>query len=265
MAIKLKVLPRIPSSIIAGDGITVAYAGGVWTVSITPGFIPALDTELTAIAGLTSAADKLPYYTGSGSAALADFSAFGRSLVDDADASAARTTLGLGTAALKNTGSSGDAVPLLNVANTFSATQIVSLSQNSQTKIEAENSNVGASATATFQAVSNAGTLELTATSTAGGGTSGYTWTGAGGSFIAATHASGAIVFYTNGFTESFRVDSSQKLILAVDRALRFNNQTSAAAAQTGTLTNAPAAGNPTHWLKINIGGTNFAIPCWPG
>lgn len=61
-----------------------------------------LDAELTAIAGLTSAADRLPYFTGSGSASLATFTSFGRSLVDDADAATARTTLGLGTMSVQD-------------------------------------------------------------------------------------------------------------------------------------------------------------------
>lgn len=54
-------------------------------------------------------------------------------------------------------------------------------------------------------------------------------------------------------------------LELNVDRGLRMNNATSSAAAQVGTLNNAPTAGNPGFWLKINIAGTNYAIPCWLG
>lgn len=55
--------------------------------------------RLAALSLLATAADRFAYTTGVGQWAEAVVTAFGRSLLDDADAGAARATLGLGTAA----------------------------------------------------------------------------------------------------------------------------------------------------------------------
>ncbi|MDF2797506.1 MAG: hypothetical protein K0R85_250 [Devosia sp.] len=57
---------------------------------------------VSSIGSLTPAANKLAYYTGATTAALADISAAGRALIDDADAPAQRLTLGLGSMATRN-------------------------------------------------------------------------------------------------------------------------------------------------------------------
>ena len=69
-------------------------------LSTTTGY--ALDAELSALAGLTSAANAIPYFTGSGTAGVISSSADMVSLLGSADYATARTNLGLGTLATQN-------------------------------------------------------------------------------------------------------------------------------------------------------------------
>ena len=65
-----------------------------------PGTPATLGPTLTTIEALTGTANTMLYFTGTDVAALTALSAYGRTLLDDADATTARGTLGLGTAAL---------------------------------------------------------------------------------------------------------------------------------------------------------------------
>ncbi len=90
------------------SGTTASYSGNVSAGTFTEGGTllsakyQAKDADLTTIA--------------------ANITAAGLAILDDANAAAQRSTLGLGTAALKDTGQSGDTVPTLDSDLTFSAT-----------------------------------------------------------------------------------------------------------------------------------------------
>lgn len=80
--------------------------------------VQAFDAGLASIAGLTTSADQLIYTTASDTYATSSLTSFGRSLVDDADAATARTTLGLGSLAtlstINNSNWSGDDLAVAN-------------------------------------------------------------------------------------------------------------------------------------------------------
>lgn len=50
---------------------------------------------------------------------------------------------------------------------------------------------------------------------------------------------------------------------IEANNGLKLTNQTNGAAAQAGTLANAPVVGNPAFWCPITVNGTNRHFPCW--
>lgn len=111
------------------------------TLGLTIGTnVQAYDAGLASIAGLTTAADRMIYTTASDTYAVTALTAFGRTLIDDADAPAARSTLGLvigtnvqaydaGLASIAGLTTAADRMIYTTALNTYAVTTLTSFAR----------------------------------------------------------------------------------------------------------------------------------------
>ena len=77
------------------DAWSAVAPGSYLTTAAAASTYQPLDSELTALAGVTSAADKVPYFTGAGTAGTSTLTSFARSILDDADEATFKATVNL--------------------------------------------------------------------------------------------------------------------------------------------------------------------------
>jgi hypothetical protein len=129
-----------------GNAATVRSTLGLGTAATaSSGDFQAADATLTALAGLSTGSDKLPYFSGSDTATTTTLTSFARTLLDDTSAATALTTLGAApTASPTFTGT-----PAAPTASAYTnTTQLATTAQVYATTVtEPENAQTGTSYT----------------------------------------------------------------------------------------------------------------------
>lgn len=173
--------------VISLDATLAALAAANWAANAIP-----IGSGADTLSQVSFAANTFPARASTGDLVAKTITDFGLSLVDDADASAARTTLGvtatgadttyafrannlsdlasastartnlgLGTAATQNTGTSGANLPFLNGTNTWGGTNLFQLDTDANYVLEVKNVDTGTTSAAVLRSTSDSAVVSL--------------------------------------------------------------------------------------------------------
>jgi len=221
----LAVIAPVPLVISALSAVVVpSFVRSIAATALTSEFVIARESFDCAIAGLTSAADKGIQFTGSGTAGTFDLTAAGKALLDDADAAAQRTTLGLGTAAVA-AAPSGDIVGTTDTQALTNKT-ITTIDEGITLTLHS-----GAPGTPTNKLYANSTSLYF--------GTTDVLATGSGMSSFSAAGDSGTTQSITNGNTLTIAGGTGLASVASATDTITLNiDSTVATLTGTQTLTN---------------------------
>ena len=245
--------------------------------------VQAYDAGLASIAGLTTAADKMVYTTGSDTYAVTSLTEIGRNILDDADAAAVRSTIGAQAAgSYAASGSNSDITELTGLstdlsvsqggtgASTFTASGILlGAGTGAVTASAAMTTNgtlliggVGGPEVATLTAGSNVtitngdGTITIASSGGGGGGASAFTDLSDVGD---TTATSGNIMVADGDSWESKEVDGD--IALAADGTMTIQaNSVALGTDTTGNYVATVADAGNSHITVANSGAESAAV-----